>query len=326
MSATAKTPRKSGVLVTGGSGYIGHLLVGEFAARRGRFSHVVSADVREVPSSKRIDGVEYVALDVRDAPAVDAAIARHGVDTVVHLASIVTPAPGMARDFMYDVDVRGTRHVLDACARHGVRKLVVTSSGAAYGYHADNAAWLHEDDALRGNEAFAYSHHKRLVEEMLAAERAKGDGPAQLVFRLCTVLGPSVKNQITALFEKPVVVGIAGSPTPFVLIADDDVVEVLWRGAQGDEVGVYNVAGDGVLTLREIAARLRKPFVPIPATFLRTALRVLQRVGRTQYGPEQVDFLRYRPVLANDRLKHDFGYTPRRTTAQVFESYLATRG
>ncbi len=47
---------------------------------------------------------------------------------------------------------RGTRNVIDACVRAQCRKLIVTSSGAAYGYHADNPAWLDEDAALRGND------------------------------------------------------------------------------------------------------------------------------------------------------------------------------
>ena len=51
----------------------------------------------------------------------------------------------------------------------------------------------------------------------------------------------------------------------------------------------------------------------------------------TQYGPEQVDFLRYRPVLVNRRLKEEFGYVPRKTSAEVFEfwrepaSWIAAR-
>jgi UDP-glucose 4-epimerase len=326
MSATAQASRASGVLVTGGSGYIGHLLVGELAARRGRFSHVVSADVREVPSSKRIDGVEYLALDVRDAAAVDAAIARHGVDTVVHLASIVTPAPGMARDFMYDVDVRGTRHVLDACARHGLRKLVVTSSGAAYGYHADNPDWITEDWPLRGNEAFAYSHHKRLVEEMLARWRTEHPELKQVVFRIGTILGATVKNQITDLFDKPRLIAIRGSASPFVFVWDEDVVGALLQAIAGDRCGVFNLAADGALTIHEIAARLGKRRVVLPAGLLQWALRLLKPLGLTQYGPEQVDFLRYRPVLDNSRLKTGFGYTPRLTSAQVFDLYRRSHG
>ena len=45
----------------------------------------------------------------------------------------------------------------------------------------------------------------------------------------------------------------------------------------------------------------------------------------TQYGPEQVNFLRYRPVLSNRRLKEVFGYTPQKTTSEVFQFFLECR-
>jgi UDP-glucose 4-epimerase len=48
-------------------------------------------------------------------------------------------------------------------------------------------------------------------------------------------------------------------------------------------------------------------------------------LGVTQYGPEQVNFLRYRPVLSNRRLKEVLGYTPQKTTRDVFEFFLECR-
>jgi len=63
----------------------------------------------------------------------------------------------------------------------------------------------------------------------------------------------------------------------------------------------------------------------LPAWLLRGALSVLKPLGLTQYGPEQLDFLRYRPVLLNTRLKSVFGYTPRYTSAQVFDIYREAR-
>ena len=45
----------------------------------------------------------------------------------------------------------------------------------------------------------------------------------------------------------------------------------------------------------------------------------------TPYGPEQVNFLRYRPVLSNRRLKEEFGYVPRKTTRQAFEFFVEHR-
>lgn len=308
------------VLVTGASGYVGHLVVRALATQPG-VETLVAADVREPRT--REEGVHYVRHDVRH-PGLDALLKQYEVDVVVHLAAIVTPTPGTKAELEYSVDVLGSRHVVEACVVAEVRKLIVTSSGAAYGYHPDNPAFITEDAPLRGNEEFTYSRHKRLVEEELARARAAHPSLGQLIFRPGTILGQSVSNQITAIFEKPVITGLADSATPFVFIWDEDVVGAIVEGVVTDKTGIFNLAGDGVMTLREIAHALGKPFVRIPSDVLRQGIGLLRRYDLTQYGPEQVNFLRYRPVLSNERLKKVFGYTPRKTTREVFALYQAS--
>ena len=312
------------VLVTGSSGYLGRLLVAELAerVRDGRLRAVIAADVRAPDSLP--DGATFVAHDVRDA-GLDAILARHRVGVVVHLASIVTPPKGSTRDFAYEVDVGGTRRVLEACVAAGVRRIVVTSSGAAYGYHADNPAWLREDDAIRGNETFAYSWHKRLVEEMLADWRRDHPALEQVIFRVGTILGETVRNQITALFERRRLLAIRGSDSPFVFVHDRDVVGCLVRAIDSPVTGIFNVAGDGALTIDEIAALLGKGVRRVPAWLLQGALAVLHPLGLVPYGPEQVDFLRYRPVLDNARLKREFGYVPAMTSREAFLAWRDAR-
>jgi len=82
------------------------------------------------------------------------------------------------------------------------------------------------------------------------------------------------------------------------------------------------VAGGGPLTPREMAAIMVKPSVALPAGAVTAGLWLLKKLGLTQYGPERVDFLRYRPVLSNRRVKEEFGCVPRKTTREVFEYFL----
>jgi UDP-glucose 4-epimerase len=316
------------VLITGGAGYLGGTLVASLARRREESADpacIVATDVREVAADRRLPGVEYAVFDVRET-GLAAILREHAIDTVVHLAAIVTPGPKSSRELEYAVDVTGTRNVLEACVASGVQRFVVTSSGAAYGYHADNPEWLTEDDPVRGNEAFAYSHHKRLVEEMLAEYRRAHPELKQVVLRVGTILGETTRNQITALFERPRLIAIRGSRSPFVFIWDQDVVGAIEHAIFSGRDGIYNVAGDGALSIHEIAARLGKRCLTIPPGLLRAVLAVAHPLGLSRYGPEQVDFLRYRPVLDNRRLKEEFGYVPKLTSARVFELYRKSHG
>ncbi len=303
-------PRR--VLITGGAGYVGSLL-GSRLAERGAF--VLGTDLRarsDLPFPVRM-------LDVRDR-ALEAALHEHRITHVVHLASVLEGGRDRGRD--YDIDVNGTRNVVECCLAAGVRHLTVSSSGAAYGYHADNPEWIDEADPLRAGDRFAYAYHKRLVEELLAGYRASHPRLAQLVLRISTVLGATTQNQITALFARKRILTVRGSDSPFVFVWDEDVVGAILHGVEGDRAGVFNLAGSGRLTIHEIAAILGSPQLTLPGAVLEGALRLarLLRVGR--YGPEQVDFLRYRPVLSNRRLQEEFGYRPEKSSAEAFRFYV----
>ncbi|SMR70863.1 UDP-glucose 4-epimerase [Aliiroseovarius halocynthiae] len=302
------------ILITGAAGAVGRALL----QRLGRLSQidVIATDICTPPELP--ENARFLPIDVTKDDAQRIIMAERP-ETIVHLASIVTPGAGSTRDLEYQVDVGGTRRVLDAAIAAGVRRLVVTSSGAAYGYHADNSVPLCETDPIRGNKEFAYSWHKRLVEEMLAKAREGNPDLEQVVLRVGTVLGVGVDNQITALFHKPRLLGLIGSDSPFVFIWDEDLAEILLRAATDSPAGIFNVSGDGALTVSQIAEAMGKPVRWLPPRLVRLALSIAHPLSLSRYGPEQVRFLQFRPVLGNSALKKAFGYQPRYSSAEAFQ-------
>lgn len=299
------------ILITGAGGYIGQQLAGRL---HGEY-RIIGIDIR-VPENSPCPVQQ---CDIRD-PALAELMQREKVSHVVHLASVLQSSGDEQRD--YDIDVNGTRNVVEACLQAGVKHLTVTSSGAAYGYHADNPEWIDEQDALRGNREFPYSWHKYLVEDYLAGVRQSHPQLQQLILRPGTVLGKNTHNQITNLFEKKRVLAIRGSRSPFVFIWDEDVVAIIEKGIRESRSGIYNLAGDGALAIDDIARRLGKPLLNLPAGLIGVALTLGSKLGLTRYTPDQINFLRYRPVLSNRRLHEEFGYDPQRSSAEVFELFV----
>ena len=307
------------VLITGAAGSVGSALVRRLDQRADVV--VVATDVREPPAPRH--GVSLIH-DVQD-PALADLLREHGVDVVVHLAAILSPPKEMSLETLRAIEVEGTRNVVEACLAAGVERFVYTSSGAAYGYSPDNGPLLDEDAPLRGQEAFPYSLHKRLIEEMLADYRRDHPGLSQAIFRVSTVLGDGVQSPITRMFERPVVLGLRGVDTPFCFVWDEDVVRALEVAVLGSASGIWNLTGDGVMTLREVARGMGRRFVAMPEAWILRGLALFHARGWTENTPEQVSFLKYRPVLNNERLKRDFGFVPDKSSREVFELYRSSR-
>lgn len=309
------------VLITGAAGFIGQQLLNELASQQPKWT-LIAADIRAQTVQGLKANVEPVLLDISEPSQVLDCVAAWKPDAIVHLASVVTPPRGMSDAQLHAIDVGGTRAIVEAALANNVQQLIVTSSGAAYGYYPENAEWIDENDPLRGHDHFAYAKHKREVEVLLANTRRHHPELKQLVLRPGTILGERVNNQITDMFKKRSVLGIKGSDSRFVFIWDQDVVAIIRQGLESGAHGIYNLAGDGALSLQEIAAILGKPYRPLPAGLISGALRILKPLGLSQYGPEQLDFLRYRPVLNNRRLKEEFGYQPRYTSREAFMAFV----
>lgn len=111
------------IAVTGATGHVGNVLVRELLAR----GETVRAVIPSADDVRAINGlpIEHVPGDVRDEESL--ARAFKSADTVYHLAAIIDIAP-KSSDLLTTVNVLGTRNVVNACRRAGVRRLVYTSS------------------------------------------------------------------------------------------------------------------------------------------------------------------------------------------------------
>src|SRR6266508_6318645 len=118
----------SKTLVTGGTGFVGLHVVRELA-RRGDDLRLL---VRKDSNTKPLEGVEFERTvgDVTDRKAVRKAM--KGVERVFHVAG-TTSMRTRARDRIFEVNVEGTRNVMQEALRAGVVRAVLTSSSSAVG-------------------------------------------------------------------------------------------------------------------------------------------------------------------------------------------------
>jgi dihydroflavonol-4-reductase len=114
---------KEMILVTGATGHIGNVLVRKLLDQ-GEKVRVLIWGGEDTTPLKGLD-VEQVVGDVLDPASLEPAM--HGVQTVYHLAGVISIMPGK-NPFVWRVNVEGTRNVLEAAQRARIRRLIYTSS------------------------------------------------------------------------------------------------------------------------------------------------------------------------------------------------------
>jgi CDP-glucose 4,6-dehydratase len=121
-------------LVTGAGGLIGSNLCRTLVGRGDRVVAMRRTERRSTTAGRLPDPMIVMAADIREPDAISSALVAHNVDTVFHLAAQSTVGRA-ARDPLetFEVNVSGTCQVLEACRRHGVRRVVVASSDKVYG-------------------------------------------------------------------------------------------------------------------------------------------------------------------------------------------------
>ena len=306
--STSGPKRKLIVAVTGPTGEIGKPLIAALE-RTPQVGRVIGMARRSFdPAAQGWKKVQYRRGDIVDRDAVDALVA--GADVVVHLAFIIMAGRGKSRD----INLTGSRNVFEAAVTADAKRLVYTSSVAAYGFHDDRPALLTEDVPARGTEHHPYSAHKAEVEAELA-EVLAGSDTEPYVFRPCIVAGPDapalidsipfidvgerLPGVVRALFGRvPALKPVLPDPgVPFQLVHHNDVAAALRAGVLGKgKPGVYNLAGPGEITVADLAQELGWYAVPVPQLAVDATAEI---VARLRFLPDEASWIEAfrRPVL-----------------------------
>jgi UDP-glucose 4-epimerase len=307
------------ILITGLSTYWG----GRLAQALERFPEVEAViGVDNEEPTVELERTEYVKVGAQHA-LLRRVVEAAGIDTVVDTRLVVDSAMTSSSK-AHENNVMGTMNILAACTGTDspVRKVVFKSSTHFYGCHTDDPAFF--DETMRRSQQPRTGIEKDIVEAEASVNEFAERHPdtAVSILRFANVLGPDVETSHIKLFSLPVVPMILGFDPRYQFVHEDDVVHALEHAVKHRVPGTYNVAGDGVLALSEVAGLLGKPYAPVlPPWGTGLATSVLRRLG-VEIPPEALEQMRYGRGVDNRRFKASgfhYQHTSRETVMKLGE-------
>ena len=316
----------STVLVTGAGRFVGGRLAARLAADAS-IDRVVAID--SVPPgpelSRRLGRAEFVPVDLR-SPLIAKVISDAKVDTVVHASLSAHPRSVGGRGAMQERNVIGTMQLLAACQRSTtVARLVVKSTAAVYGLSSHDQAVFSERDEPNGIPPSGYAKDAVEVEGYIRGFARRRADVDVTVLRFTNVIGPRIDSALSRYFRLPMVPTVLGYDGRLQLLHEQDALAVLERATRARLPGVVNVGGEGVLLVSQAIRRVGAIAVPVPGSAVGAAARLLRGAQLVDYSPEQIKLLSFGRVVDTTRLRTEFGFIPRWTTAQAFDDYVHGR-
>ena len=314
--------RRLTVAVTGPTGDIGRALLKRLDTEPGVDRVIGMARRPFDPESEGLTKVEYRQGDITNRRDVEELVA--GADVVIHLAFLIFGSIEETQK----INLEGCENVFKAALDSGAKRLIYTSSVAAYGFHEDNPELLTEDVPPRGTEEHTYSAQKAELEKKLN-DMSVGSSTEVYLFRPCIVAGPTalsliekipyvqLADKLPAAARKvvqslPLLRPLIPDPgVPFQLVHEEDVADALTAASLGrGEPGVYNLAGEGEITLSDMAHALGWYALPIPEIAVDATVKVVSRLPLLPVEAKWINALRVPVLMDTTRAREKLGWEP----------------
>jgi UDP-glucose 4-epimerase len=271
------------VLITGISGGLGRLL-----ARRLADEYEISG-VDRVPWEGAPRNITFHNADLRSRRIEDVFRREHH-DAVVHLGFVRHDFDPALR---HDVNVVGTKRLLEYCARYEVKRLVILSSSYVYGALPENPFYMDEDTALNVSRHYPEIRDLAEVDTLATAFLWRYPEIATSILRPVNTLGYYAHSSIGSYLRLPYVPTVFGFDRMMQFIHEEDVAEAFVHALGSKLRGVFNVVGPGAVPLSVAIQETGGTSVPLPETIARGALDRLFRFGLFPVPADAVDFVKF---------------------------------
>jgi len=311
------------VAVSGACSFLGKNLIGLLEEDE-RVGRIVSLDI-ERPSTAgpktRVYDVDLTQPTAEERTA--EILTAERVDVLVHLAFLASPTHATA--WAHELESVGTMHVLNACRRSEVQKLVMWSQTVLYGAHPTNPNFLSERHPLRARRENPFFADKVEAENEALRFGRPGKGRVVTVLRTAPILGPTVKNYVTQYLSRRLVPTVLGFDPLMQFVHEADAVAAFKIAVDRDVPGIFNIVAGGVLPLSTVVKLAGRLALPLPRPLAAPLVNALWMAHLSEAPPALLDYLQYLCVADGEQAERTLGFTPAYTTREAVIDYASAQ-
>jgi 1-acyl-sn-glycerol-3-phosphate acyltransferase/nucleoside-diphosphate-sugar epimerase len=240
---------------------------------------------------------------------------EHAIDTVVY-------SPPIGRHNRGSLDLEDAESVFQQCARSPIKKFVLLSSGLIYGADPHNQGFLSETQVISRSNQQPIARNWIDLEALAAAYLGELSGTSTElnVLRPAAVLVPGGEDYFSQLFRSAFAVTLPGHDPTIQLLSPSDLAGAVRSVIEKGRGGIYNIAPDGVITLRAALRLSEAQHLPLSRVTQRVVRSALSRLGLA-YPINQLEYIRYSWTISNRKMKCDLEWTPTRSSVETLRDF-----
>ena len=302
------------ILITGGAGFFGGLLKKGLLERGYR---CISIDLED-------DDYTHPKLtsykgDIRDKKFLDKVAKKHKIDTIFHAAAMLAHAV-KNKDFLWESNVNGTRNIAELAKKHGVKKVVFTSSNCLWGESFDRP--IKEGDTPNPVEIYGRS---KLEGEKILQEYEQYF--KVIIIRCPTIIDAGRLGLLAILFEfidegrKVWVVG--GGNNRYQFIYAQDLVDACIKSLSYNKSNIFNIGADNVPTFKEAynfvikKAGTKARVVNFSRSIALPLMKIAHVLKLSPLGPYQYKMIAESFVFDTSKIKKELSWKPKLTNQDM---------
>jgi len=302
---------KKKVLITGISGGQGRLL----AKRLCPGWQVVGVD--RMPWEGAPEDITIHTIDLRKKRFRNI-VRSERPDAMVHLAFVrhFRADP----ELRHEVNVDGTRSLLECSAEFGVKQIVVLSSSYVYGALPENPRYIREDHPLNVSRTFPEMRDLAEVEGLVGTFVWRYPEIATSILRPVNTLGYYVHSAIGTYLKLDVLPTVTGYNPMMQFLHEEDLAEALALTLEQGLHGVFNIAGSGAVPLKTAINAIGRNRISVPEPLIGYIVGQLFRFNAYKFPPAALDFIKYPCTVSGDKFVKATGFKPLFSLEDIFSS------